>query len=405
MTKARKIVFVSVIVAVSVLLALGGLYDKTISQNLCQGNNLGAQLFESLGTFPPFVFVAATFAVLFFLVKEEDRCRIFKKTVCVCLTAVSYLVFGFVGSETFLTAFWARAVTALCTAIVLTPPTVLFFLKKDQERLKKYAIFLIFASIVCVVSSLITVNVIKFIWGRVRYREMMQEGDVALKGFTAWYHPNGFSLSGHHSFPSAHTSAASNLLVLCALDEVFPEAHGKKKTVIFVVSLYIFTMAYSRIVLGAHFLSDVTVGFLIGYLAFFVARYLYFDKSKTVISALMQKQEENAEGADEPAEEAADVLSEQVISEEVTEPEEGADVAEEETDEGLLLYKDRHEIRAEAKSAPIVQEEEYEPDEDVPEQEADVGILLYKSRRDIRASDALIADEEDFDDDDEDEDY
>ena len=389
------------IVAVSVLLALGGLYDKTISQNLCQGNNLGAQLFESVGIFPPFVFVAATFAVLFFLVKEEGRYRGFKKAVCACLVAATYLVFGFVGSDTFLTAYWARAVAALCTAIVLTPPTVLFFLKKDQERLKKYAIFLIFASIVCVVSSLITVNVIKFIWGRVRYREMMQEGDVALKGFTAWYHPNGFSLFDHHSFPSAHTSAASNLLVLCALDEVFPEAHGKKKTVIFVVSLYIFTMAYSRIVLGAHFLSDVTVGFLIGYLAFAVARYLYFDRSKTVITALMRSQE-----AGEIPQESEEEMIEEVIPEQVIEPEEGADVSEEETDEGLLLYKDIHEIH-DASPSPVSVEsqEEYEPDEDVPEQEADVGILLYKSRRDIRASDALIADEEDFDDDDEDEDY
>ena len=37
--------------------------------------------------------------------------------------------------------------------------------------------FLIFATIVCVISSIITVNVIKYLWGRVRYREMIAEAD------------------------------------------------------------------------------------------------------------------------------------------------------------------------------------------------------------------------------------
>ena len=68
MTKARKIVLGSVIAAVTVLLVLGGLYDTDISMRIFQENNLGAKLLECFGEFPPFVFVAATFAVLFFLV-------------------------------------------------------------------------------------------------------------------------------------------------------------------------------------------------------------------------------------------------------------------------------------------------------------------------------------------------
>ena len=177
--------------------------------------------------------------------------------------------------------------------------------------------------------------------------------------------------------------------------------------------MYIFTMAYSRIVLGAHYLSDVTVGFLIGYVAFIVTRYLYFDKSKTVISVLMQREAAaTLDEASDPAE-GSDALQ-KANEEETEEAEEEPDVAEEETDEGLLLYKDYHEIHdvvpEEPAPKPKEAEEEFEPDEEMIEQETDEGFLLYKTRKEIRATEETEAETEDEDyeedeEEDEDEDY
>ena len=287
MTKARKIAYGIILGLVAVLLVLGGLFDKVISDTVYQPNNFMANIFESAGIFTPFIFVSATFVVLFFLVKAGDRYRALKKALCAAASVISYLIYGFMASETYLDPLWARAIVAVGTALVLTPLTFLFFRNKTEERLRRYSIFLIFASIVCVISSLLTINVLKFIWGRPRYREMMADGDVALSPFTPWYHINGFSLHGHHSFPSGHTCSAANLLVLLALEEVFPDAREKKKTLALVVGIYIFTMAYSRIVLGAHFLSDVTAGFFIGFITYAVARYIYFDKSRAVVTAIL----------------------------------------------------------------------------------------------------------------------
>lgn len=288
MSKERKIGYGVLIGIVTVLLVLGSLFDLQIADTVYQPTNIMARLLESVGIFPPFVFVGATFAVLLYLVKEEDAKRTLKKVLCVAAIVLTYLVFGYMASETYVTVLWGRAIFAVVAAGALTPLTLLFFRNKKTTELKRYCIFLIFASIVSVVSSVVTINVVKFLWGRARYREMVASGDAFFSGFTQWYHPNGFTLHGHHSFPSGHTCAAANLLALCALEEVFPEAENRKQTIAFIIGLYIFSMAYSRLVLGAHFLSDVTVGFLIGFVTYAVARYFYFEKNRTVLHAIME---------------------------------------------------------------------------------------------------------------------
>ena len=287
MTKTAKMIYGGVLAAVAVLLVFGTLYDTAIAQTVYQPDNFMAKIFESAGIFPPFIFVSSMFVVLFFMAGYSEKKQTVKRVVTAGLSAIPYLVYGFMASETYLSALWARAIVAVGAAAVLTPLTFLVFRKKSQDTLKKLTVFLIFASIVSVLSSLISINVLKYVWGRPRYREMMAEGDFFLDAFTPWYHINGLSLHGHHSFPSGHTCSATNLLVLCALDEVFPMETNKKKTITFLVCMYIFTMAYSRLVLGAHFLSDVTGGFFIGFLVYAVAKYVYFNKSRAVVTAIM----------------------------------------------------------------------------------------------------------------------
>ena len=298
MTKTTKIVYAGLLVLIAALLAVGGVFDLTIANNVYQPDNVVARILELVGYLPPFLLVAATFAVLFYRVKEDASRRALKKVAAAACVPLAYLVFGYMMSGEVMTVLWQRALVAVGSAAVLTAPTFLFFRRRSDEQLKRYEIFLIFATIVCVISSLLTINVVKFLWGRARYREMMAAEDYLFEAFTPWYHANGFTLHGHHSFPSGHTCAATNLLTLLALEEVFPSVASKKKSLTFVVALYIFILAYSRMVLGAHFLSDVTAGFTIGFVTYAVARYLYFDKSRIVISALLGLNGEREDGSE-----------------------------------------------------------------------------------------------------------
>jgi len=296
MTKTRKITYIAVAAGIILLFVLGTLYDLAISKVIYQPDNFMAKILESAGIFPPFIFVSATFVTFFFLIDRSKKNGTLWKILCGGLSAVPYLVYGFMASETYLTTLWARVIVAVVAAVILTPLTFFVIAKLPEQTKKRLAVFLVFASIVAVISSLISINVIKYLWGRARYREMIADSDTTFTAFTPWYHPNGFTLKGHHSFPSGHTCSATNLLALCALEEVFDEKDSHKKLILFLVGMYIFVMAYSRLVLGAHFLSDVTGGFLVGFVTYAVVRYLYFDRSKTVLGVIMKL---NGEGGAE----------------------------------------------------------------------------------------------------------
>ena len=326
MTKTRKILYVGVFVLIAALLVLGVFFDTKIADRMYQPENTAAIILEIVGIFPPFIFVASMFVVLFLLVKREDKNRVLKKVLCTVGAAFVYVGFGFTAVEQVLDGFLWRVLVGLGTAVILTPLTFLVFRKRSQDTLKRLAIFLIFASIVAVISSLISINVLKYLWGRPRYREMMADGDFALTAFTPWYKINGFSLHGHHSFPSGHTCSATNLLVLCALGEVFSDEERKSKAYALFCAVYIFAMAYSRMVLGAHFLSDVTGGFFIGFLTYVVARYVYFDKSRIVVEAIME--------TNRPKED--DLTTEAPVTEE---PRVEVDVTPVQTEEEILFTK------------------------------------------------------------------
>ena len=292
MTKERKITYICVLVLVTVLFVLGGIFDLKLSDAVFQPENVMAKIFESAGMFPPFVIVAATFATLFFSLDEKKNALLIKRLVCVGGATASYLLFGYFASDTYLGSFLYRLIAALGTAAVLTPLTFLALRKVGEDKKKRLLLVLIFGSIVSVISTLLTANVLKFIWSRPRYYEMAASGSFA--AYTPWFKINGMNVSsfkdiftshGMHSFPSSHVCAATNLFIFCAVVEVFPGDAGRERRIAFISALYVFIMAYSRIVVGAHFLSDVTGGFFIGFLTYAVARYFFFRKFGSIFDA------------------------------------------------------------------------------------------------------------------------
>lgn len=68
------------------------------------------------------------------------------------------------------------------------------------------------------------------------------------------------------SFPSGHTANASTLMLLALLPALRPGPQ-KRQTALFAAGfLWACVVGFSRIVAGAHFLSDVTMGLALGLL-------------------------------------------------------------------------------------------------------------------------------------------
>ena len=134
------------------------------------------------------------------------------------------------------------------------------------EELKKPLLILSIAGLAVMFVQLGLVEIAKTLWGRVRFRELLEMGSY--DAFTPWYHLNGSN--GHRSFPSGHTGGASMSYLMLYLPFV-SEKWRKRSTLCFVVPfVFTSTVAFTRLVVGAHYLSDVTVGGTIGFITVFV---------------------------------------------------------------------------------------------------------------------------------------
>ena len=80
----------------------------------------------------------------------------------------------------------------------------------------------------------------------------------------------------YKSFPSGHTSAGAMVITLTLIPSIFAKTNTLAKKVITytVVVLYVIAVAISRIVVGAHFLTDVTFGAMITLGSFILAKIL-----------------------------------------------------------------------------------------------------------------------------------
>lgn len=133
-----------------------------------------------------------------------------------------------------------------------------------------------------VLIALLLVNVLKTPMGRMRYRAMNVIDDFS--GYTPWYVAHGQpdktwmretfgTADAFKSFPSGHTRAAAGTFYLISLADVIDVKSKRRRALLWCFAI-LFTglVAVSRIMVGAHFFSDVLVGGTIGFSVCMAAR-------------------------------------------------------------------------------------------------------------------------------------
>lgn len=98
-----------------------------------------------------------------------------------------------------------------------------------------------------------------------------------VSSYRSWYQPgspdkalfmeHGVSKEEFKSFPSGHTANAAVLMTLTAFGALNPKLRDKTSLLLWVGFAFALVVAFSRIVAGAHFLSDTVVGLSITFIA------------------------------------------------------------------------------------------------------------------------------------------
>lgn len=264
-----------------VLLLLGTFVDKPIAQALYVPHNTIATLVTTVGIYPFAASVVLFMGVVCERTVHSEKNTLLKVIIGVTTIALALLV-GYAGAS-FLTdedclggimpAISESGIAKLALSLIAEWP--LFWVgwqlaqrNDDKALLKKAVCFT-----VVVLAAFVCMQMTKGIFNRPRYR-IVAEGFEGV-GFVPWYKISpdpanliatyGLKANDFRSFPSGHAVLSiSTISIMLSLAWLIPSLRGKEVKLCWIGFAFAVVIMFTRMLLGAHYLSDVCAGALIG---------------------------------------------------------------------------------------------------------------------------------------------
>lgn len=256
------------------------LYDLPITQALYAPQNGFAIFMEAVGWYPMFLPALFAFALLAARKNMPVWLRIAGGALYAgAFSVVFYNTFEYFCDRGALAPVLNTGTILFILAAVVFAGLLLWAAFALPQKLRPRLEFFSAWGTVFLVADEALINLLKYIWQRTRFDDMMAAGSFA--DFTPWYTPFG---NGGSSFPSGHTAKAVAILLLIVLCDVLAAKKWQRNLAYAVSWLYIAAMAYSRLVMGRHFLSDTLAGAgLIALLLFIMRRIPFYKKQLALL--------------------------------------------------------------------------------------------------------------------------
>lgn len=240
------------------MIALGidfGNLDYTISRNIVNSSSSIGDFIANYGEVPGWICCLLIFGMIFVKGIEVDY-----------LTKILYIT---IIIASIIGLFLALPIIQYVSLLILLG--FFFFFSRnfdlDEELLRKASY--VMAWLIFTVSA-VAISFIKLVWGRIRYRDLL-----GISEFTPWYWING--INGNYSFPSGHTGMGIMILPILYYIQEFHIHKIYRKLFSFLVISWPLFVAYGRVIIGAHYMTDVLFSLVLG-----INVFLYLDsKSST----------------------------------------------------------------------------------------------------------------------------
>ncbi len=261
----KKNGLVVLLILIWLLLAvIFGIYDLDISKQIVNQNSVWARFLENYGMIPGlFVILSGIYIYYSFIKTKSDVWSYIQKVVFFLVSSglIFYLFDILLGNIV--------TNNLIVFLIISFSISIIIFIVLHKVNQVQSAIAVSYAKVVvrmALFGYVIFIQGIKYFWGRVRFREL----DAAFSQFTPWYLPQG--ITGSDSFPSGHAAMGWMLLALLIL--LANKKHWVKYSAFVLIFMWGVILALSRVVIGAHFASDVLFGSL-----FIIITFLLFNKN------------------------------------------------------------------------------------------------------------------------------
>lgn len=251
--KNVKQIICPLIIVWSVLAGYFAISDLQISNSIVNPNAGWAVFLELYGELPG-AFIVLSGLIIYIvnyssnsLIKRISVITLFQiGSTAVLIYIIFVILWGLTGNHDFFyNNLFSVATVSLFFALI-----IVIILKKIAVNFSP-AVLLTSKVITAMslIGYLIFIHMIKISWGRLRFRDL----NALQSGFTEWYLPQG--ITGGESFPSGHAAMAWMLLPIILL---IPKKNKIVK--IFTTGLIVawgIAVPLSRVVIGAHYASDV----------------------------------------------------------------------------------------------------------------------------------------------------
>ena len=277
---SRRGIYIVTGVLVALMLT-GSVLDYAISQNLYSPSNGFGIFFAAFGEAPAFlVWVAAGTLLIRHRNRERRPIGVLQIVAGGVLITLATAAVAFMPSR-YLTEVWPVLLGVI--GVVLVAGTSVVTWRASRETDRRLAIRVALVLFFVPFLEMLIVNIVKVFWERPRMRMIDETADAS---FMHWWLPGyegkdallaaGIEGEEFKSFPSGHAANGAVAMLLTAFVALKDSLRPRADLFLMLGFAWALLVALSRVIAGAHFLTDVTMGMAITFVTILVAYRLAF---------------------------------------------------------------------------------------------------------------------------------
>lgn len=261
MKKNEKLWFLGI---VAVLLVIFTFTDLQISKAVYNPQSGYGHFFEAFGELPGALIAVFSLAALITTGKYNAK---WKAILFNIIFGVLLIMFSFMAAimpMNYLGGIKAPVAGILAAVYAIAALWITKILSKEESKSLRQAAII---GILTFVAAIVVINIIKMFWGRLRFRSM----EAPYNEFSLWLIPQGLTTNNEYmSFPSGHSANSAVIMWVTLLPTFVTSLREKEKHLKVIAGAWIAMVMISRVIMGAHFASDVTMGATISIVSFYL---------------------------------------------------------------------------------------------------------------------------------------
>ncbi len=280
----RKEDGIAIFAVIFILMVVGTFFDYPISSALYDPHSAFGLILAAYGQAPSSA-GAVMAGALFLIERDKDKrsVGIFESLLGLVMVIVGVYMLCENPVEYMEMPLLLSCVIGACISAGMIALAIYLSRRGEKEEILRAA----FAFFLVIALQMALINLIKIPWGRARMR-LIATDDRAY--FTPWYQPGtgekemlmaeGVAAEEFKSFPSGHTGHGVMLMLfgllpsLCVSDEKKKKAYAR--AFVWLGFAWTLLVAFSRMIMGAHFLTDTMAGFAISFACVWIVTALLY---------------------------------------------------------------------------------------------------------------------------------